>query len=248
MTHETINAKSAKYYAIYNRTDIDMKAKNDLLSSIKFNESQTVKKLRGLFSLILSFTNAGDDRHERGHGNNRIVQELVDEETFRLMLDGVFEAVAQCPFHMQHFNSQVTKCIRAFIEKELFPGNLKIFIERFDKANQDLLTTFQPLEKLERFDFDDHSGPDTSSLEEQGERRGPETMQKLLRISLLCKTITQLHTSSATMMDVCMNPSVVNAVRTLFYVQRTLSKMRVTVLNNRLASEDPEDRKIYQIT
>lgn len=73
-------------------------------------------------------------------------------------------------------------------------------------------------------------------------------MQKLLRISLLCKTITQLHTNSATMMDVCMNPSVVNAVRTLFYVQRTLSKMRVTVLNNRLASEDPEDRKIYQIT
>lgn len=39
MTHDLIKVKSAKYYAIYNRTDIDLKAKNALLSSPKFNES-----------------------------------------------------------------------------------------------------------------------------------------------------------------------------------------------------------------
>jgi hypothetical protein len=247
MTHDTIRAKSAKYYAIYNRTDIDMKAKNELLSSHKFNESQTVKKLRGLFSLILSFTNASDDRHERGHGNNRIVQELVDEECFKLLFEGIFEAVAQCPFHMHHFQSQIIKCIRVLIEKDLFAANLKLFIERFDKANQDLLRTFDPIEKLESFDFDDHSGPETSSLESHRERKGPETMQKLLRLSLFCKTITHLH-SGSTSMEICTNSAVVNAVRTLFYVQRTLSKMRVKVLHSRLASEDPEERKVYQTT
>jgi hypothetical protein len=35
--------KSAKYFAIYERTDIDLAQKRELLSSSKFNESRSVK-------------------------------------------------------------------------------------------------------------------------------------------------------------------------------------------------------------
>jgi len=80
--------KSAKYFAIYERTDIDLAQKRELLSSSKFNESRTVKQIKSLFSLLLNFTGNDDrlERHER-NANARVVGEIFDEEAMTGLLD-----------------------------------------------------------------------------------------------------------------------------------------------------------------
>jgi len=80
--------KSAKYFAIYERTDIDLAQKRELLSSSKFNESRSVKQIKSLFSMILIFAGNDDrlERHER-NANARVVGEIFDEEAMTGLLD-----------------------------------------------------------------------------------------------------------------------------------------------------------------
>ena len=126
-------SQDKEYFKVYNRTDIDLKQKNEILSSPEFTECESIKKLKAIIIMIGNFC-GNDERSREPNVNARVVSEIFDEEAVKALLD-INELVAQSPCLSNSFSQSLCKFLRVLVEQTNYAANVKLFVEKIDKVH-----------------------------------------------------------------------------------------------------------------